>query len=303
MFVPMIASNPIPNSTPAKRTRKPKPPPPQPPFRFRHLPLEIRNKIYHLCLVDEKEIAIEAEEVLDWDGNILEKDEEIYNEDLPVRLVQSRPSWKPKQPSLDVNLLLVDKATHQEATTVVYGSNEFQFYNRYPWRNLQEFMMRLRSSGYKSLRRIDVEFPEISRYVRGSMVKAQDLPTNVMSVMKTVRRLPKLDTLTFRVHDDIMSSDLDIIQWISKHQGKSKIRLNIKMASIWDGKGGREDRLVRVSAAAVELFNDCNWEVVGDFERVDSQHRFWKQVRWLRWLQENWRNERLPELRAREEWF
>ncbi len=282
----MIASNPIPNSTHAKRPRKPKPPPPQPPFRFHHLPLEIRNKIYHLCLVDQNEIAIETEDDTDWDGNILKEDEEFYNEDL-VRLVQSRASWKPKQLILDVDLLLVDKATHQEATTVLYGFNEFHFCNRYPWRNLEVFMLRLQSCGYNSLRRIDLEFPEISRYVRGSMVEAWDPPTHVMRVMKTMkrlvmktmRRLPKLETLTFRVHDDIMSSDLDIIQWISKHQGKSKIWLNIKMASIWDGKGDREDRLVRVSADAVELFNDCNWEVLGDFERVDSQHRFWNKVR------------------------
>lgn len=31
----------------------------QPPFRFRELPIEIRNEVYHLCLVDHKQTAIE----------------------------------------------------------------------------------------------------------------------------------------------------------------------------------------------------------------------------------------------------
>ena len=46
----------------AKRRHKPKPPHPQPPFRFRDLPLEIRNEIYHFCLADLSRTAIEPVE-------------------------------------------------------------------------------------------------------------------------------------------------------------------------------------------------------------------------------------------------
>ena len=129
-----------------------------------------------------------------------------------------------------------------------------------------------------------------------------NLPEHVVRVMRTIRRLPMLETLTLRVHDDILSSDLDIIRWISKYQGKSKVLLDIQKALIWDGEGDGKDRLVRVSAPAVELFHDCSWEVVGDFEKIDRQHRFGNQGRWLKWLQRNQRNQELPRLRAEEEW-
>ena len=71
----------------AKHPNNPKPPP-QPPFRFRQLPLNVRNEIYHLCLNHEK-VAIGAEDYTGWDGEILEEDEEFYDEDL-VTLVPSR---------------------------------------------------------------------------------------------------------------------------------------------------------------------------------------------------------------------
>ena len=247
-------------------------------------------------------MAVEAEDSTDWDGEVLEEDEEYCDEDL-VRLVQSRcPRWKPHKPILEPNLLFVDKATHREAATVLYSLNEFRFCNRYPWRNLEVFLSRLPKSSRDSLRRLKLDFPDISRYSQGSLVKAWDLPDHVISVMISISQLPVLKTLTLRVYDDILSSDLDIIQWISKHQGKSKILLKIKKALIWDGKGDEKDRQVRISAAAVESFNDYNWEVVGDFENIDRQHRFGNEGRWLRWLQRNRLDEELPRLEAEAEW-
>ena len=48
------------SGTRAKTRHKPKPLS-RPPFRFRDLPLEIRNETYHMCLVDHVNKAIEME--------------------------------------------------------------------------------------------------------------------------------------------------------------------------------------------------------------------------------------------------
>ena len=103
--------------------------------------------------------------------------------------------------------------------------------------------------------------------------------------MKKVKWLPKLETLTLRVFHDIMPSDLKCIRSIIRYQGKTKIVLKIATASFRDDPDGKRDRLIRISAAAVKVFHDCGWELVGGFEKIDEEHHFRDEVLWHEWLE------------------
>lgn len=282
----MSASRPSRQITPRSRPYKLKRPRPQPPFRFRDLPLEIRNEIYRLCLVDDVKIAIEEK---DQDGFY---DVDIYGYDPceygETELVHSRESWEGDKPlHMNLNLLFVDKATHQEAATILYGLNKFQFRHEYPWRAFDAFLLRLPRSSLECLRRLDLPFPYIKRYVEGSTVKLRKPLPEVKDSMNIMKWLPKLETLTLRVGDDIMSSDCNHVRWIARMLVKSKIVLEVGTAWIWDEYGGQEDRLVRISAAAVELFCVFGWELAGEFDIIEEQHHFGNEVLWLGWLQQD----------------
>lgn len=280
------------SGTRAKRRRKPKPSRPQPAFRFRDLPLEIRNEVYRVCLVDHVKTAIQPVE--GYEDDYTGDDEDSDNDEF-VSLVRSSHNWKT---TLCLNVLLIDKATYQEAVTVLYGSNEFQFQHRYPWRDLDFFLSELSESKRGFLRRLEVNFPDIER--DGLLVRSSPRTERALRIIK---QLPKLTALTLRVSNDIMSSDLDHIRWINQYKGRSKVLLQVNRFPTRDEEGRKSYRLVRISAAVVGLFDDLRWQVGGDFESIDEQHPFGHEFFWLKslfgermWCQrceseEEWRNE------------
>lgn len=273
----------------AERPHKPKRPGPQPPFRFCNLPSEIRNKIYRLCLVDDVKIGIEEKEqdgFYDMDGYEMKgEDPYEYGE---IGLVHTYNSWDGDKPIyMNLNLLFVDKTTYQEAATIFYGLNTFQFYYGCPWRVLETFLLRLRRPGLDCFRRHDLQFPSIERYVEGSSVKLRKPLSEVKFTITWMKSFPNLETLRLRVKDDIMSSDCNRIHWIARMLVKSRIVLDIGTALIWDVDRGEKNRLVRISAAAREVFRDCGWELLGEYEKIDEQHQFKNEVLWLGWLRED----------------
>lgn len=189
------------SGTRAKRRHNPKPPRPQPPFRFRDLTLEVRNEIYHVCLVDYVKTLIEPVEGYEDDYS---GDDEDPNNDEFVDLVLSRPGWKR---TWILNVLLVDRATYQEAVIVLYGSNKFCFQHRYPWRDLDVFLSQLSESNHGYLRTRELNFPDIKR--DELLVKSSPRTERALRI---IIRLPKLTALTLRISNDIMSSDLDYIR-------------------------------------------------------------------------------------------
>ena len=152
------------SSTRTKRRHKPKPPRPQPPFRFRDLPLEIRNEIYQVFFVDHMKTVVEPMEGYEED---YWGDDEDPNNDTFVQLLLSRPYSKTTPP---LNMLFMDNATHQEAVTVLNGFNEFQFQHRYPRRDLDVFLSELPESNRSHLRGLELNFPDLER--GGLLVKS-----------------------------------------------------------------------------------------------------------------------------------
>lgn len=260
--------------TPAKHPRKPKRPSPQTAFRFRDLPLEMRNEIYHLCFTVDGKIAIEVKPFYDAGTTKLELAYSCHNSTSNQTSLDY--DWESEKSRLNLGLLFVNKATSREALTVLYGFDEFKFHGRYSWSNLKGFLSSLRNSSCVFLRRLDLEFPQILRYEEGLTVDARDFPEHVQKCMRVIALLPKLERLTFRVYDDIVSSDLERTRWISKYQGKSKVTLEMKKA--WP-------RTIRISAAVVDLIHDLNLTVVGKFQTVAPGLRCENEVRWLRWLE------------------
>lgn len=263
--------------TRAKNRHESKPALPQPPFRFRDLPLEICNEIYRLCLVDEEKIAIES--VRNYDGDMSGNDEHSDN-DKSVQLIPSRRHWRQ---TWGLNVLLIDKATYQEAVAVLYGFNEFQFHHRYPWRDLDILLSRLPESSRRYLRRLDIKFLDVER-VLSSM---NSLP-HTEPAFQTIKRLPKLTTLTLRVTNDIMSRDLEHIRWINKYKGKSKVLLQLDKVSTRNDDREEAGPSIRISAAVVRLLNNFKWVVLGDFEIFDERNPFGDEEAWLKCLYREW---------------
>ena len=269
----------------AKRSHKSKRSRRQPPFGFRDLPPEIRNKIYRLCLVDDVEIGIEEEDTAVYDSDGLAIQGEDRSEYEEIGLVKNRSWDRYKGIYLNLNLLFVDHTTHQEAATILYGLNIFQFFER-EWRAFDTFTLCLSRNSFECLRRLDLMFPLVDRYVEGRSVKSRKPLPEVKRRMKTLRRLPKLETLRFRVEDDMMSSDCDCIRWIAGMLVKREIILDTGNASVWNDNYEFKDRLVRISAAALELFCECRWELLGVYEKIDGPHLFSNEVIWLERLRE-----------------
>ena len=281
---------------------------PQAPFRFRDLPLEIRNEIYHLCLVDDVEVAIETDiypsnsklagddstRIWRWlDGVEVAKADGSHShsklagdDDVPIRLVHRHYSHTPR--TWNSNLLFVDRATHEEAAIIYYGLNEFRFRGLDRWRNLNHFLSTLPRHSRTRLRRLELPFPYIEKRLEGSSLKVLELHPDVLRGMEMIKGLPKLQTLTFNVARDIMSSDQEHILSIARLQGENKIVLRINERSIGI-RGQCEGRLIdsriKISAAVVQLLHDCSWGLVGTFETIDQQHLFGNELLWLRWIQ------------------
>lgn len=97
-----------------------------------------------------------------------------------------------------------------------------------------------------------------------------------------MKQLPKLETPTLRVHDDIVSSDLEQFQPIVKVQEASKVLPAFGESYDLGRDGFRKRPLITISAAAVKLFHAFRWELVGDHEEMDERHRFGNDIHWLR---------------------
>lgn len=97
-----------------------------------------------------------------------------------------------------------------------------------------------------------------------------------------MKQLPKLETLTLRVHDDITSNDLEQFKPIVKVQEASKVLLAFGESYDLGRDGFRKRPLIRIRAAALKLFHAFRWELVVDHEEMDERHRFGNDIHWFR---------------------
>lgn len=115
-------------------------------FRFVDLPLELRQQIYRLCLVDEAVINF----AIDRKKHLRDKD--------ATRLYRTHHWWEGIQSSFHTSLLLTNSTIHQEAAPILYGLNTFQFYGQHGWRMFIKFQLRLMSISRSSIRRLGLKF-------------------------------------------------------------------------------------------------------------------------------------------------
>ncbi|KAL8880375.1 MAG: hypothetical protein Q9198_002201 [Flavoplaca austrocitrina] len=166
-----------------KRTRRLPRTTPQP-FRFGELPEIIRNRIYHLCLINEHQTSIVGEEDSGWDGERLDTGQ-IYNEEELVRLTTKTH----RQPHVDSNvtasLIRINSTVHQEAAPILYGLNTFSFTGRNCWLDLMYLEERLTELSRRNIRTVAIHFPEVDR---GS----HDLDQASVIGMKSLKKSPTL---------------------------------------------------------------------------------------------------------------
>ncbi|KAL8668734.1 MAG: hypothetical protein Q9168_006646 [Polycauliona sp. 1 TL-2023] len=255
--------------------------PPAPKLGLFQIPL-IRNKIYHFGLVNKHHTSIIVDEPSGWDGERLSV-AQIYNDEDLVRLTTKVHHKRQLDSEVTVGLMRINSTIHTEAATILYGHNTFSFMGRNCWLDLIYFESRLTEIGRRSVRNMEIRSPEIDRAF-------QELDSESISGLKSLKRFPGLGSLTLHLYEDILTSDITYLRKIRHGLPRScRVVIDIHKSSVYYRNGGRDHRPVRISSGALEKLRQWNWAVKGDFELIDQSHRMHNEERWLKWLRDNHR--------------
>jgi len=247
------------------------------PFRFRDLPISVRKRVYRFCLVDDLAISIKVDEGSGFEGEPLNQHQIFGNPDC-VELTSST--------SVNTSLLLVNSTIYEEAAPILYGRNTFSFHGKYCWIDFAYFKWRLKKLSENSIRKLALGFPEFDRITHKGTIKGF-FEQSVAGALASMTSLLALQTISFCVFEDIMSSDLGGIQEIhdALPQG-AKVIIDIRQGSV-HFEDGWDARTVRISSGVIDTMQQWGWDIEGRFELVDQRHRFRKERKWLQWLRED----------------
>ena len=245
----------------------------QQPFRLLDLPRELREEIYHQCLVNETPcIILHKFHKTTWGKPLTLAD--IYDNDKDVELT----TWG--KVSITVNLVLVNKFVHSEAVPILYGSNVFRFNPGQPWEmELICFHHRLRCISRQNLRNIKILLPNILREkdVAGAII-SRFTPVGNYEMCHIIPSLPSLKHLTIHVYNDLLNSDTDVLQSIyASLERRCRVSLKICKPQGYLGK----DLLVRIGSLLVAKVHEWEWELSGEYDLIDEQHPLSNETKWL----------------------
>ena len=169
----------------------------QQPFPFSQLPRDLRYEIYLLCLASKSPTRI----VVDESPLIGER-----------RLKLHWDSWRDRNFTLDTGLLHLNRSIHDEAISVLYGLNSFQFLGIEGWKLFHWFYGSLAESSRQHLRRLEFNFPSFEPgYIRRSERGYRD------AGIESLKGLQRLNTLTLHVFDGITSRDTVVLRKIREN--------------------------------------------------------------------------------------
>jgi len=221
----------------------------------------------------------------DFDGEPLSEGQIFGNPDL-VQLTTRINPFRGERFSIDVGLVYINSTIHEEAAAVLYGRNTFQFVGEYSWINFFYFHRRLTRVGRPHLRQLEIGFPDIERFNTTQIVGQLDEFGE--KGIKILKHLPSLGDLTFRIGEDIMAADIELLRRIRDAcQRQCRIVMDIRKALLYHDPDGFDDRPVRISSSAIQKTRKWGWDLRGQYELVDQHHRLRKETSWLRWLQRN----------------
>ena len=283
------------------------------PFRFGHLPGEIRNQIYSLLLVDPNPISIEVEEEYGFYDE-LNGEATIYADEDAVQLTSSTNN------TIEAGILFVNSTIYAEAIPIRYGQNTFDFDGAYPWNDFCIFNWNLRNTSSRHLSKVIIGFPEIDRLTLESGIFSEFNGSRARGI-KMLKGLENLDTLSFKVSEDIMTHDIGLLKKIRdnckeayqrrfqsnhvegdtklgrvKNQGRDggraqdieqcQIDLRFSDTEVMDEYGDFDERTIRTSTRAFESMRKWGWSIKGEYELIGKRHRFNNEGKWLQCLLE-----------------
>ncbi|KAI4268086.1 MAG: hypothetical protein LQ337_008048 [Flavoplaca oasis] len=253
---------------------------PSQPFRFGELPEIIRNRIYHLCLINEHPTSIVVEENFGWDGERLNTGQ-IYNAEELVRLTTKTHRQPHLDSDLTASLVRINSTIHQEAAPILYGLNTFSFTGRNCWLDLMYFDQRLTELSRRNIRTVAIDFPEVDRGYH-------ELDKASVIGMKSLKKFPALASLMFLLYEDILTSDIDSLRKIRDTVSTNcNISVDVRRSSLYHEDGGWDNRPVRISSEALRKMQKWGWAMKGKWELVDERHRLRREKDWLEWLRQN----------------
>ncbi len=255
-----------------------------PAFRFNDLPGEVRNKIYRLCLINESPIALEVLEVFVSDPKMLEGTGIPEKEPL---VFFSRDSDIEKW-TVNGKLLRVSKAIREEAASIFYGCNRFQFLRPQSLIHFLYFESNLTDVAYRHVRCLEVGFPTIKRTVLDGDVVSQFSVVGDRGLQVLVA-LPRLEDVTFHLRGDLMKSDIWLLRRICGSCWGCRVALSLGDVEVYDRRRPYSRRAVRISSEAREGMREWGWEVKGRYIEVDRHHEWRNEHQWLEALQESTR--------------
>lgn len=251
---------------------------------FTNLPAEVRNKIYHLCLVDDRIfIWIMAAKQHSPTKRLLSEDQ-AYANGAEMQLVHRTDGFPPVKTTVMRRLLYVNRFVHDEAASILYGSHTFQFV-RY-WKDFICFTMRLTDVSRHHLTKLKMHFPEFRRNITEGkiVIETKDSSAHCLSILKS---LPKVETLLFWLTKDLMTKDIGHLQRIHNcRPQKSNITIEFGTATSYSGGNYSSPRRIRVSSGVLEKIRGWGWILMGVFEVVDQYHRFRDEKAWFKALDE-----------------
>ncbi len=252
--------------------------------RFLALPSELRNQIYRLCLTYQKPIPIKCKSP----DNVM-RDTAYGWVDERVRLTTSRFLVRREEYKICANLLRVNRRTHEEAASILYGLNTFSFYYEYDWVHLFYFEIHLTSTSHRNIRNIIIKFPHMARRIDDEGKITSCFTSESEIGIKALEQFSSLTTLTFRVFDDIMTHEIGLLQQL---HGACGLRCRVVM-EVWKSKRYNEYFEItgpdpaRISSSAFEMMREWGWEMKGYYEEVDQNHKFRDESEWVKWTRRN----------------
>ena len=211
----------------------------QQPFPFSQLPRELRHEIYLLCLASKSPTRIVVDESL-----LIE--ERLIGE---RRLKLHWDSWRDRNFTLDTGLLHLNRSIHDEAISVLYGHNSFQFLGIGGWRLFYWFHGSLTESNRQHLRHLELSFPSFEiGYIRRSEEGYRD------AGIESLKDLQRLKTLTLHVLDGITSSDTVVLQKIHENCPHG-CQITLVIPKVMD-RGA-----ILISPGALKKTQEWNWNI------------------------------------------
>lgn len=219
---------------------------------------------------------------------------------------EGRHHWKKRRTAIS-GLIYVNRATHDEVSSILYSSNTFSFLGTDCWKDLHKFVSNLTEVCRQNVTRLQINFPSIERK-RASVVPGPGtswfaVEWNIKSrfsllgrvVVHDLARLSGLKHVTMCLEEDILASDVGLLEKLASTLPKGcelivKFRQRSPPQQYYRSEYLQwlrqhdtllDDSYARLSYVALEKMQALGIEVIGEVDVIDRDHLFANEEQWL----------------------